>query len=115
MQGYEKTGVSWHLPGKKMTEGIETTFKTHLSSVSGGKCYQFDDFCMIIACQRSRPPIRVYNDLMSQRSNLKGRRDGLQYRMHYYVTDSYNFCAYTEVIKNNQESDLKNWYQSVPM
>ena len=32
-------------PGKKITkEGIETTFKTHLSSASGGKYYRFDDF-----------------------------------------------------------------------
>ena len=30
--------------GKKMTEGTETTFKTQLSSVSGGKYYRFDDF-----------------------------------------------------------------------
>ena len=38
-----------------MTEGIETTFKTQLSAVSGGKYYQFDDFVSWIARRRSTP------------------------------------------------------------
>ena len=39
--------------GKKMTEGIETSFKTQVSSVSGGKYFRFDDFVSWIARRRS--------------------------------------------------------------
>ena len=54
-----------------MTERIETTFKTKLSAVSGGKWYQSNDFCIV----NNAGVVRVYDDLMGQRSNLKGHRD----------------------------------------
>ena len=126
-----------------MTEGIETTFKTQLSSVSVGKYYRFDDFCIVNSSGIARAfpggriahpehqnedkskenlrknkkkwwnsrkneesrtlahpglwgwlcpwwiahgALRVCNDLMGQRSNLKGRHDG-HHNGHYYVID----------------------------